>query len=689
MAKGAGWLLLALGLYAPPGLWLYTHLSVAAEEQQRLAAGFVMPDRCQPEPGESAAYQAGILFVAGCLFAFSFVWRTRTSRAESPIGRRLLWFAELGLAVALVAFCVWAVRGPAQAPDEKYYHVCLNVFFEYPLATLPLFLLSLSVAGSKLWSWPAARLATHGAALCIIATIFLASLFNERGLYTYHGHFAAMFFPVVQVYQGRALLIDSLNQYGLYPHFLGPLFAVLGLDVLRFTVVMGLLTAAGFAALWLFLSEATRRRGVALAGFLALVCESWFFYQSCGNDQPKPFLELFFQYFPIRFLFPSLSVWLAWRAWRQPGRLRYWALMFFLGAGVLWNAEAGVVALAAWLAGLLYEESFAADWRRALRGAAGHLAAAALAVGTACLVYAAIIHMRYGAFPDYRALFVHQRIFYISGFNMLPLPWPGTWMVVALVYLAGLTYAAGARAAQEPSVRATMMVFLAVLGFGLLTYYQGRSHRVVLTLAWWPCFLLLTLFLDECLERGPLRRRRPLLATVSGLGVWILAGAAAGLFVHASFLRESIGKHLRQIADRTAVPPWRDEVEFLRDHVAADEELLIVSHRDAYLHLASERRTLAPCSYIQMLRLEDVEALLRLVDEKRARVYIDRESYEDRSWAGARPLVALLRRGSRIVAQTGSGYLLEYCPGLLRRQSRRTEPVRPSCKPAVRCGRTP
>src|SRR5205823_588449 len=148
-----------LVLYTPLGMWLYMRLAVPAEEQQRLAAQFVMPDRCRPEPGESAAYQVGILFVTGCLFVFSFIWKPGTGEAKSSNKAGVVWLAELGLAVGLLAFCVWALRGPRQAPDERYYHVCLNVFFEHPVATLPALLLTLIITGRKLWGGPTVRLA--------------------------------------------------------------------------------------------------------------------------------------------------------------------------------------------------------------------------------------------------------------------------------------------------------------------------------------------------------------------------------------------------------------------------------------------------------------------------------------------------------------------------------------------------
>src|SRR5262249_32645487 len=130
----------------------------------------------------------------------------------------------------------------------------------------------------------------------------------------------------------------------------------------------------------------------------------------------------------------------------------------------------------------------------------GHLGAGALTLAAVVGLYSAVMYLLHGAFPDYLQFFRYQKLFYISGFFMLPMKLPGTWVLVLLVYLAGLTYASFALAAHAGTIRAKMMFLLSVLGLGLFSYYQGRSHHYVLTLVWWPCFLLMTLFLDELLS---------------------------------------------------------------------------------------------------------------------------------------------------------------------------------------------
>ena len=84
----------------------------------------------------------------------------------------------------------------------------------------------------------------------MIVLVFVACVFTDKGLYSGELHFTAVFFPVVQVYEGKGLLMNCASQYGLYPQLLLPLFRVISLSILTFTLVMGLLTAASYAALW-------------------------------------------------------------------------------------------------------------------------------------------------------------------------------------------------------------------------------------------------------------------------------------------------------------------------------------------------------------------------------------------------------------------------------------------------------
>ena len=79
--------------------------------------------------------------------------------------------------------------------------------------------------------------------MALIILVSIATVFNEADPFVPGGHFLAYFDSVVQVFLGKTLLVDMAPQYGLYALLLKPLFKVIGLSVLNFTLVMAGLKA--------------------------------------------------------------------------------------------------------------------------------------------------------------------------------------------------------------------------------------------------------------------------------------------------------------------------------------------------------------------------------------------------------------------------------------------------------------
>ena len=331
MVKGACCVAASILLFLPLALWLHARRTAPPAERAAAAQHFVIPECCNPQPGERMAYLAGIVLLPASLFVLAFAWG-RWGKPPPPMpGLRL--GTGLVLAAALVAVAWLAVLG------DDCFHVRRNVFCTVPL--LAVLLLPASLAALR-WNVGGRRLVRpifHVLAFGLAGVVFLACVFDDRAAYAGDFHFNAVFFPVVQVHLGEALLIDCASQYGLYPHLLQPLFAVAGLSVLKFTVVMALLTAGSFVALWLFLAQATKSRLAAFLGFAALLFNGWFSFVHCTN------LDLYYQYMPIRFVFPALLVLLGWRYSRRPSRGLYWGLLALLAVGALWNLDSGLPAL--------------------------------------------------------------------------------------------------------------------------------------------------------------------------------------------------------------------------------------------------------------------------------------------------------------------------------------------------------
>lgn len=650
LVRGAVCILLAVCLFAPLGAWLYSTFAMSAEERARLAEQFVEPERCRPEPGERRAFLAGVAVLPAAIFGFSLVLAGRPDRWPRLI-TAAEWALEMGLCVLL------AVLGWAAIRAETYYPLLTRYLFcERPLLAIGLFAVSLA---ALFGSGRRQRLIAAGGqllALAMVAVVFLTNLFDEKWFYAGSLHYNAVFDSIVQVHRGKALLVEGTNQYGLYAHFLQPIFALIGLSVLKFTAVMGLLTAAGYLALWTVLRQATQNPALALLAFLALLFNHWF----CFMVKMLP-MELYFQYMPVRFLFPALVVLLAWRHGQHPTRFLYWGTMLLLSAGLLWNLDSGVPAFLSWLGFLCYGELFKPGWRRRLGRCLAHILAALLAAAASVLAYAVLIRLGYGAWPDFRQALVAQQLYYVAGYYMLPMNLPGLWMLVVLIYLAGLTYSAFALVQDRDTPRARLVFLLSILGLGLFSYFQGRSHVRLLARVSWPVFLLLALFLDDLLAQLRARSRRPLPWVLTAVVVWFLAGSAWSLVPQLHYAGRTIRRNLTLAwtGEPTAV---QHDAAVLKAAIPPDQPLLVISTRDALLHLLAERPSVLPCPLCQVITLADFHRLRDLLAERpEVPIYIDRVIFELRPWhndnAGKRLLVAMLRKDYEPVVTTVDGYL--------------------------------
>jgi hypothetical protein len=654
MFKAACCIAASVLLFLPVAFWLSSAAPVKPTEQAAIADRFVMPDLCCPQPGERLVYFGGIVLLPLFLFGLAFAWRRWADRL--PRLPYLAWGLEVAFAVGLTVVTWRALLG------DDYYHLRFNQFFLHPLLAVPLLPAALLAMRWDLGGKRLVRPLLHLLALGLAGVVFLGSLFNDKGGYSGGLHFNAVFFPVVQVYEGKALLINCASQYGLHPQFLLPLFRLIGLNILSFSLVMSLLTAGSFAALWAFLSRACENKSAAFVGFAALLFSTWFYFARRAN------LDLYFQYFPIRFVFPAFMVLLGWRQLRQPTRWLYWGLLTFLAVGVLWNLDAGLPSLLTWTATLCFAELFGDDWRSVARRVVGHLAAAGCVLTAVVAAYSGVIRVCYGAFPDYEQFFYYQRLYFVAGFCKLPMTLPSTWVLVGLVYLAGLAFAAFALAARQGTPRAKMVFLLSVLGVGLSSYYQGRSHPGVLLLAWWPCHLLLALFLDDLLLRLKEKPASLLPWFATAVLAWFLVGAACSLVPELRFVGNAIDANYRAMSDRKVPRLRQEDVALLMNRVPPGDKVVVASRHAALIHLASKRPAFNSVSLPDQMALwEEFRQLEELLAQSPSTlVLIDRTTFALEDWGerdrGVRTLVELLQKRYEVVAATELGFLFARRP---------------------------
>lgn len=493
--------------------------------------------------------------------------------------------------------------------------------------------------GARFVAWGVAALAiAMPVALSTMGLESLGSLEQTRH------HLNAVFHAVVQVFLGQTLLVDLPHQYGLYPHFLEPIFRLTGLSLLSFSLVMAALMLVALVALLALLLEITREPLVALLGFGATVFQT---YLAPRLDSALG--DPYYQYAPLRLAPVAVGLWLTAR-WIHTRSRRLYAAGHLLSAlAVLWNPDTGVVVFGAWLLTPLYRAITARDVRAAARHAALSAGSLALASGA----FAALALARSGRLPDLAAFFEYQRIFYLSGFCMLPMPLWHPWMLVALVYAAGLVVSAAAIADGRESPRSAQVFNLTITGVGLFAYYQGRSHDLVFQAAIYPALLLATLLLDDLAQRA---RNHPGDWVARGVAV-LLAGVLSfectGLLTRAPEVLRFAAARLAPVYSAAETPMTRG-ARFVERHARPGLPMLLLT-LDSGLHsLAARARSPihVPGTGELFLR-RDVETIARYLTSESPLVVVD-----DAVFAPIRLLVPILQRAYRVVAVSPDGDLI-------------------------------
>ena len=491
---------------------------------------------------------------------------------------------------------------------------------------------------------------------------FAGGVFNHEDIYTNmpDGHFEAMFFALVRSYMHKPVIAECANQYGLYPLFLTPLFRLFDLSVTSYSMFMSLLVAGIFLALYLVCRRVISNRWLSLGLFcaMAVFCHlalKPYHLNFLQNFYGVGYVDPYFQMTPLRMLFPTLTLLIATAAARRGATRQLWVGHLLLPLGILWNLESGLLSISAWLAFVLHR-----DWvmgqtpmvraRDMLRHGGSCLAALPLLLGAASGIY----YLTYNQFPQIGLLTEYQRIFALTGYGMLPLPNMHPWMIVLLIYALALAYAAKALFGDSKSDHdSSLVLLLSVLGVGLFTYFQGRSHYFNLMTVSFPAWLLVGIFLDRNLPRPFVRPFAALLVLI--LGSWTLTG-----FYATSQLLPQISARWSAIGQQQT--PMITDLEFVRARTHGAMPLIISMRASTYYLLGGLAPPMCP-SIPEIIKRSDLDALIKKINNATGELFVDRMLIESRIYAtNQAPLIDFLMANFDIHATSPSGRLLALVP---------------------------
>lgn len=411
-------------------------------------------------------------------------------------------------------------------------------------------------------------------------------------------HLDPVMFAIGQVAAGKTILVDMPSQYGLFPEILAPLFATAGTSVLTVTCVFAGMEFLSLSLLFHVLKKVIRTRLLLalLAGALILITfENTLFIDG--------YEERYFQYWPIRFFWPALSVFVFYLFCTRRTLRRSFLASTISAIAVIWNLDTGIFVALAFGAYLMMRAIFA--WRiRTADATARSNPWNARTYLVAICIHGITIAAGYAAFLFYLAskggqplnfgwIFQYQQIFARLGFAMLPLPLnPHPWMMIIAVYIYGLVSSLFAwREAQESSVKSDLIFYLSTLGLGLFFYYVGRSHVFNLMNVIWPAFFIAAIGTDTWLRLIKAGKIHASQLALPITFISLVISANYSLAIKYPYILDNVYQRFstRGSADDPLV---KSEMNFIKTHTEPRKNCVIYSLRQGIYH--AETGTASP-----------------------------------------------------------------------------------------------
>jgi hypothetical protein len=585
--------------------------------------------RCKPEPVEKLLFTTSVFLTPVFLFV-TLIGISKQYAIASHTVQKILYRISLILTTAGSIFAIFLFyKALAQS---NYFYIRTNFLYLHPFYYSCVFfpcILFLIYYSSSARIRHIGGIILYGATVLLCLALFFTLLWNCDTISPWAHHLNPLIFPQAQILQGKTLLVDCSSLYGLFPHFLAPVFSIVSLDVYSFSLTMSILFMTVVLSIGFFLKKNTLNDFVFLIGFLAALYFGYMetrIFSKLIHIRPDPF----FQYAPIRMLFPYalLALSAVYPATRYKTTI-YTLTSALMSLSVLWNFDSGIIAFFAWILFLTYGELFHAPTiPKAILPILKHVCFSLLFLFLAFSGYSVFAFCRTGIFPDWIAYFQFYAIFSSYGFFQIPMPaCIHLWMVVVTIYFFALLLSIHGLLKKEDETLNSALFMLAIVGTGLFLYYQGRSHDANLYPLLITPILIVTLLIDHTLDKITQKKRTSyLFIPLSVIGLYFCASAIPSICLWGPRLfqvwtvpgfeatyQDTSGFHARNI-------------KFIKKHTQTGEPVVIYSDIfiDGIYHAETKTRAAMnlPASTEWLLRSDMEHLLTFLATNKTQKIFL-------------------------------------------------------------------
>jgi hypothetical protein len=300
--------------------------------------------------------------------------------------------------------------------------------------------------------------------------------------------------PIVQVFYGATVMIDTKSQYGLYPHFFEPILYLTGISMTSISAIMMMLFLVTIGSWFFFLLKTTQNSFLSLIGLIPAT----FVSLSFSTTWPG---ELYYQYFPIRTVFPALVLLIFSFYYNNRGHLNRIIISTILSLGILWNVESGIGSIVSFILLDMYLEfDTSKKFKSNVYAIIKNTLIIIITLSLVFLIFFQYLNIRSGTFPSikdffyYTNLYAHGSIYGIKG-ELHP-----HMFAMILIYFFGTSYGVGSLLSGYKNKLNSGIFLISVFGMSNSLYYMFKGYHISHEgLALYPIIILITLFVAKLL----------------------------------------------------------------------------------------------------------------------------------------------------------------------------------------------
>lgn len=443
-------------------------------------------------------------------------------------------------------------------------------------------------------------------------------------------HFGVLLGAINQVYHGLTILTDISSQYGIiYPYVMSGLSHIFGYNITRVSIFFTFLIFLSYFFIYLALKNLfDKKSSFSLLALLFILGISHPFFECLilRGRQNLPY----YQYFPLRVIFSAFFIWYIWRYLKNKTWSNYLFGFVMSGLAMLWNLDTGIPVAVSWSSFLIYDTLTKKEWsaNKKIIRSIGHVTSLLTTIMVSVLAYSLFAYERSGRFPVWMDLFKFQELFYKSGFNMLPMKPMDLWNIMLYIYFAVFLCSMIALLNGRATDKDKFRFFLSILGVGVFVYYQGRSHSLNLFPTSYPCLILIASIVYDFRQEYGLDRNNWKNQFNNHLFSWNLIKAIPLLIVMNYGLLNFVTElpsvvqwdrfALKELSAPVVLDKRLDEaVRFINRH-KKNNRIVIISDYNDYLYYKTNTYSGLPfSSLIEVLSLEQIDVIKKVIQEKK------------------------------------------------------------------------